>query len=162
MKKSQRTRMKRFSCYCILLSFIVAGFAPAHAAKSSTAVTFGGFNAYATGLERGLNIKGIATMNRVPEGKTIVNIKVLGLPSKTTYIVYVHNMTCDDNQGGTRYQNVAGGSTDDTNEIPLGFTTNTAGIGMSHAVVDFITRAEAKSVVVQDADGARLACASLN
>ena len=161
MKKSQRTRMKRFSCYCILLSFTFAGFVPVHAARSSTAVTFGGFNSYAIGLERGLNIKGIATMNRVAEGKTIVNIKVLGLPSKITYIAYVHNMACDDNQGGTRYQNVAGSSTD-TNEILLGFTTNTAGVGMSHVVVDFITRAEAKSVVVQDADGARLACASLN
>ena len=162
MINTQTHKMKWFSCYSILILILIAGPVPVQAAKISSAVTFGGFNSYATGLERGLNITGIATMNRVSEGKTIVNIKVKGLSSKSSYVAYVHNMACEDKQGGTRYQNVAGNSADDTNEIFLGFTSNTAGIGMSHAMVDFITRAEAKSVVVQDAEGVRLACADLN
>lgn len=125
-------------------------------------VTKGDFETYSTGLVRGFDIGGHATMVRAPSGKTIVRTHVTGLAPDTAYGSHVHNKPCDDADGGGHYQDLPGGPVDSINEMWVSFTTNSAGIGLGKTINAFWARPEAQSIVVHDTDGARIACADLS
>lgn len=151
---------RRFSLsvvFAVLLIF--ATIVPA--AAGGAEVTNGGFATYATGLDRGFDIDGHATMVRVPSGKTIVRTHVSGLAPNTAYGSHVHNKACDDADGGGHYQQDPKGGVNPTNEMWVSFTTNRAGIGHGKTTNAFWARAEAQSIVVHDTDGKRIACADL-
>lgn len=134
-----------------------------HAEKPSATVTKGSFVTYATGLDRGYDISGHATMVRAPGGRTIVttHVRGYGIFPNTQYGSHVHKQACSDSNGGGHYQDEEGGAVDNVNEIWPILMTNSHGIGNGYAMNHFIAREEAQSVVVHDTDGARIACADL-
>ena len=140
-----------------LLLFVASAFA------QGAQVTQGDFHSYASGPGLGYEVSGQAQMIRTANGRTLVHIQLRGLHPEVTYGAHVHNLPCDDNNGGGHYQHIDGGSVDAVNEIWPGFTTNTVGNGSGNAVNDFTARQEAQSVVIHDptAANARIACADL-
>ena len=148
----------------IVVFLLVAIALPALAAggsKVSGVVKRGNFRTFATGVDRGYQITGHARMTRTGDEKTIVSVHVTGLAVGTAYGSHVHNKACNDANGGGHYQNIVGGGVNAVNEIWPLFTTNEAGIGNGNAKNYFRARPEARSVVIHDTDGARIACADL-
>lgn len=145
--------------YMIVLVLVLASSLPGLA--SGGHVTRGDFHTYAAGVDLGYEIAGHAHMTRTADTKTIVSTHATGLAANTAYGVHVHNMACNDSNGGGHYQDVVGGAVDAVNEIWPLFTTNAAGIGNRYAANDFRARPEAQSVVIHAPGGARIACADL-
>ena len=147
----------------LIISTNITAAPPANsqAPINSPGVTSGSLHTFATGLERGYDISGFATMVRTPSNKTIVDLTAFGLMPDTTYPSHVHNQACDDGNGGGHYQNEIGGPVDPINEIWVTFTTNNQGIGKGFAKNEFYSRPEAQSIVIHDTDLARIACVDL-
>ena len=158
--------MKTYKWQVVVLAVVILvalAVSVAAAAAAGTQVTRGDFHTYASGPALNYDISGRAQMERLPSGKTIVQVQVKGLKPDVAYPAHVHNKACNDNNGGGHYQHIVAGPVDAVNEIWPGFTTNAAGIGSGKATNGFIARAEAQSVVIHDptAGGARIACADL-
>lgn len=104
------------------------------------------------------------------KGWTVTGMTVANLPPNRTFGAHAHALTCDNNQGGGHYENVAG-SIDPTNsEIWLDFTTDARGHGEVHVLSPFAVRpGGVQSIVVHTNPtdpatgkaGAKLACANL-
>lgn len=146
--------------YLVVLGFVLALAVPVLA--SSAEVTRGDFHTYASGPGLGYDISGHTRMTRTADGKTLVSTHAAGLLPNTAYGVHVHNRACDDNLGGSHYQEIVGGQVDGYNEIWPAFTTDEDGVGNGKAVHAFTARPEAQAVVIHAPGGARIACADLN
>lgn len=123
---------------------------------------------YSTGAANPISDSGSARVQAIttPNGKTIVTLHVRGLPANRAFGAHVHILGCDNNKAGGHYRNDPAGPATPENEIWLDFTSNAAGRGQAHAVVDFAIRpGAANAVVIHDrhtdaagAAGAKLAC----
>jgi len=159
--------MKALNIKSVLCTFGSAALIslPMAVNASNIQVSNGKVHTFASGSERGYDIRGKATMVRLPSGITIADLRVKGLSPNTTYGSHVHNQACDNGNGGGHYQHETGQGPDfvnDSNEIWLSFTSNAKGKGKSFAKHEHIAREEAQSVVIHDTDGARIACADLS
>jgi Copper/zinc superoxide dismutase (SODC). len=137
----------------------MAAFAPAVLADGAT-VARGDVHAFATAA--GQPITGRAQMVRTADGKTIVSIHVEGLLPGTAYGSHIHKQACADGDAGTHYKFDPAGVAAPPNEIWLGFTTNSAGVGNSDTIVLAKAGPTAVSVVVHAPGGAKIACADLS
>ncbi|WP_370326988.1 cell wall-binding repeat-containing protein [Euzebya sp.] len=106
-------------------------------------------------------VSGTATMVRTVHGTTEVELQVQGLPASTTVPVHVHVDTCA-NSGGDHFQFTPGGSTMPPNEIHPSFISDAQGVGRGTATAFAIAGPEARSVVLHDPDGNKVACANLS
>lgn len=130
-------------------------------AASGATVTSGDFTTLAIGVTRGYDISGHAHMVRTAAGSTVVAIHAQGLHPDTAYLSHVHQAPCSDNMGGGHYRFDPTGPAAPPNEIWLNFVSDDAGVGNQNATVDAVAGPTARSVVIHDADGKRIACADL-
>ena len=141
------------------LALMLLGVSSSVAAAGAT-VTRGDFGAFAAGA--GLTLSGHARMIRTADGKTIVSVHVEGLAAGTTYGSHVHQLACANGDADGHSKFDPAGPATPPNEIWPGFTTNAAGIGNGHAMVNATAGAAAVSVVVHAPGGAKFACADLH
>jgi Cu-Zn family superoxide dismutase len=95
-------------------------------------------------------------------GETLAILIVRGLPANRTYAVHAHTGPCSANPMSSEghYQHQPGGPVDPVNELWLGFTTNAAGAGVAHAIVDwkFRDNDSRESITFHHGGPARVAC----
>jgi hypothetical protein len=108
-------------------------------------------------------ISGRAQLVRSLDGRTDVDMQLVGVTPDTGYVAHVHAQPCAY-QGGGHYmidpsQTVAM----ETNELWLDFTSSAMGVGTSQATWTHMARGDALSIVVHDpaAANAKMACADL-
>jgi hypothetical protein len=129
------------------------------------------FHETAVGAGLGYDIHGSAKMT-IGSSDTVVKINVSGLDPSKTYGSHLHNGTCASGGGG-HYQDTAGGETVPPNELWLandGLTLRSNPGGVAHATgqASWVARTSApapttnaRSVVVHEPGGARIACVDL-
>lgn len=129
----------------------------------------GVFTETATGAGLGYDLHGSAKMTVGSDGTT-VKITVSGLDTAKTYGSHLHNGTCASGGGG-HYQDTEGGAVAPPNELWL--TTSGSVLepnpgGVAHGAGSATWQARtsggmtlARSVVVHEPGGARIACADL-
>ena len=118
----------------------------------------------------GYDIHGVARMT-IGKGGTVVWAVVTGLDPQKVYSSHLHNGTCADGGGG-HYQDQEGGATTPPNEI---WVTNSGttitprrhGVALAHGSSSWAARRSgpmttARSVVVHEPGGVRIACADLD
>jgi Cu-Zn family superoxide dismutase len=125
-----------------------------------------------------MNIMGSADAFEISGTKTLVVLKVTGMPASTTFGSHLHKLGCADSMAGGHYQHnppADGGSANDPtvanamNEVWLDFTTDASGAATVMAMVDWKPRpGEAKAIVVHAMKtgdgglaGAKLACLNM-
>jgi hypothetical protein len=129
----------------------------------------GVFTETTTGADLGYDLHGSATMTIGPDGTT-VKITVAGLDPAKVYGSHLHNGTCASGGGG-HYQDTEGGAATPPNELWLttsGSTLapNPGGVAHGAGAATWQARTSgdmtlARSVVVHEPGGARIACADL-
>jgi Cu-Zn family superoxide dismutase len=108
------------------------------------------------------------------EGKSIVTLRVEGLPANRSFAAHLHRDSCSAAFGGPHYQapdpsTPVAAHADADHEIWLDFTTNASGRGSSDSRVTFQVLSGFRSVIVHQGDhtlvggtaGQRLACLDL-
>lgn len=121
----------------------------------------------------GYDIHGSAKMT-VGDGSTTVAVNISGLDPTKHYGSHLHNGTCASGGGG-HYQNVPGGATTHGNELHLstsddpegGLTPNPGGVAHAGGNTTWDARltastTNARSIVVHEPGGTRIACADLS
>jgi hypothetical protein len=158
----------------VALTALVAVVVPSSQAGAATAV--GRFTTLPAGTELGLEIRGVALLNRAANGTT-GRVVVIGLEPGLTYAAHLHKDVCSAlNPGGGHYMDVVGGVTTPPNEMWFsstsepgdGITANRGGVAIGSASVDWVARPEARAVVIHaippggsTAGGPKIACADL-
>lgn len=150
------------------------------AAGSATVVTSHGAltlysNPYGDGRANPIQEGATARVHAVEDanGRTIVTVRVSGLPANRVFGSHVHVLGCNDNKAGAHYQDVVGAGhehANPSNEVWLDFETNAAGNATAKATVDWTFRPDgANAVIIHDratthgdpgagGAGSRLAC----
>jgi hypothetical protein len=100
---------------------------------------------------------------RTVDGTTNVHLEVVGAKPSSSYPAHVHNLPCAVQNGGGHYKrNLDEPATLEANELWVNFTTNGNGGGKSDLFASHTARADARSIVIHDTDGAtRIACIDL-
>ena len=106
------------------------------------------------------DVTGTATMTRTVHGTTEVEVLVEGMPANTFAPVHVHVGSCEE-RGGDHFQFEVGGSVMPPNEIHPRFTSDAAGVGRGTMTAFAIAGNDARSVVIHDPNGVKVACAEL-
>jgi hypothetical protein len=138
----------------------------AHAARYH-----GTFNETEAGADLGYDIHGSAKMTINTSG-TVVKVNVAGLDPAKDYGSHLHNGTCASGGGG-HYQDIEGGATARPNELWLttsgsilesnrGGVAHATGSATWEARTSSTSQTNARSVVVHEPGGARIACADLD
>jgi len=128
----------------VLHSILIGDFAPLPAYSAET-------------------FSGRAILYRTLSGDTSVSIQLVGLIASTAYPSHLHNQPCSVLAGGHYLVDPAAAAAE-SNEIWLGFTTDTNGTGVTETTaVGHLARGDALSIVVHDpnAANAKMACADL-
>ena len=155
-----------------LVGLLVSTASPVAAAGNQS--LHGTFRETAAGADRGYNISGSAKLT-IGASTSTAKVNVAGLDVAKTYGSHLHNGTCASGGGG-HYQNVVGGSVYPPNELWLSSTANALGGlvpnngGVAHGDGSFPwaartaspTLTNARSIVVHEPGGARIACADLS
>ena len=160
----------------VALAGVAAVVVPAATADAAGA-NVGRFTTLAGGVERGLEIEGVAVLARTAAGTTGV-VVLRGLQPGVTYAAHLHNQPCNfaGNPGGGHYMDVVGGGATPPNELWFsstadptgGITANRAGVAVGRGSATWVARPEAQSVIVHaiptggtTAGGPKIACADL-
>ena len=148
----------------ITAAVVLATAAPARSTEDAE-LTWGRFEMFSAGEERGFDVRGVALLVRAPAGggTTVVLVRVRGLVAEyPAYPAHVHNAPCAGGGGG-HYQHEMGGAVDAVNEIWPTVSSNGAGRGRGFAVHGNWARPDAQSIVIHDPGDTsiRLACADL-
>jgi hypothetical protein len=108
----------------------------------------------------GMSLSGTALMTRKFNGVTEVVVAMAGLAPNTSYAAHVHNQPCSVEAGGGHYKFDAA-STEPSNEMTFALDANAEGNASDSMWVAKLATAEAQSLIVHGAEGARLACFDL-
>ncbi|MDQ3955628.1 MAG: superoxide dismutase family protein [Actinomycetota bacterium] len=138
----------------------VSGIVATGSAAGSVEVVKGRFSEFSTGVSRGYDISGPVRLT-VGEDWTRVRANVRGLAPNTTYASHLHESACSVADGGGHYKNDPAGPATPPNELWLTYETNRAGTAHDASSAPWAVREGARSVVIHDQDGARIACADL-
>lgn len=130
------------------------------AANASVEVVKGRFSEFSAGVSRGYDISGPVRLT-VGEDWTRVRANVKGLAPDTTYASHLHESACSVAEGGGHYKNDPLGPATPPNELWLTLETNSRGNAHDKSSAPWVVREGARSVVIHDQDGARIACADL-
>ncbi len=134
-------------------------------------VFHGRFDETATGAGLGYDIVGAALMIVGPNG-TRVHAVARGLDPATTYGSHLHNGSCASGGGG-HYQDQEGGAVTPPNElwvtnVGAGLVPLPAGVAVGsgsaawQARTSSTAQTNARSIVIHEPGGARIACADLS
>jgi hypothetical protein len=116
----------------------------------------------AIALPDGVGVTGSATMVRTLAAQTKVSLNVSGLTAGAMYKSHVHNQPCAVENGGGHYvMDPLGTVGVPENEIWLDLTAAGDGTATATVTSPALARAEAQSVVLHSAEGARMACFDL-
>jgi len=140
--------------------FLVGVSAPAGTASSTNQVVKGRFSEFSAGIDRDFDIWGPVRLT-IGEDWTSVRANAKGLEPSTTYTSHLHESACSDADGGGHYKNDPAGPPAPPNELWLMFHANSAGSAHDSSSAPWVVRDGARSVVIHDTDGARIACADL-
>ena len=153
----------------MLVMGVTVGTSSAASAKVGTSYSQGVFSETSAGAGLGYDINGSATMVIDTNG-TSVKAGLAGLDSAKVYGAHLHNGACADGGGG-HYQDEEGGATTPPNElwvVTSGTVVEPDGNGFARAGGSATWQARisgtatlARSVVVHEPGGARIACADL-
>ncbi|CAN5510259.1 hypothetical protein BH23ACT9_BH23ACT9_15030 [soil metagenome] len=105
-------------------------------------------------------VTGTATMRRTLHGTTEVQVLVSGMPAGTTAPVHVHTGSCASG-AGDHFMFTPGGGTTPPNEIHASFISDGVGVGRGITTAFAIAGNDARSVVIHDPAGTKVACADL-
>ncbi len=166
--RSGRTKWAAIAAAALITSLAFTATAAGAAPRSTL---HGTFNEMASGTELLYDIHGSAKMTLTADG-TAVKVNVAGLDPTKTYGSHLHNGSCADGGGG-HYQDLEGGDTTPPNELWLttsgtvlqsnkGGVAHGAGSATWVARTASTTRTNARSVIVHEPGGARIACADLD
>jgi hypothetical protein len=114
-------------------------------------------------LATGMSMTGTAIMTRKLSGVTEVALVMTGLTPSTKYGAHVHNLPCAVEKGGGHYKfdkQVTEAIAD--NEIWFEMVADATGAASDATWTAKLAAADAQSLVVHGADGARLACFDLH
>lgn len=130
-------------------------------ANNGAGFASGVFISTATGKERLLDVDGRALVRR-QGGSTQVSVQLSGLMPNTQFMGHVHDLPCDVNAGGGHYKmDPAIAETIEANEMWVSLQTDDTGYAIDENIIEHMARPEAQAIVIHDADGARVACATL-
>lgn len=144
---------------CALFMSVSVGVGVAGAGSEVEVVT-GRFSEFSSGVDRGYDIKGPVRLKRGSDW-TMVRVNVKGLDPLSTYASHLHENACSDEFGGGHYMDDPAGPPTPPNELWLELETNRRGIARDSSTASWAVRDGARSVVIHDSDGARIACADL-
>jgi hypothetical protein len=152
---------------------VVAGVALPAAAEAHAGrdVLHGGFTETAVGEALDYDIGGVAVMI-VGADSTDVHVVARGLDPAKTYGSHLHNGTCASGGGG-HYQDSEGGATTPPNELWItnvgtGLVSRPSGVAVGSGTAAWQARTgaaaqtNARSIVIHEPGGARIACADLS
>lgn len=145
---------------CSMLFISLSGIGANASADEHVEVVKGTFSEFSAGLSRGYDIAGSVRLI-VGEDWTAVRANVRGLAPNTTYSSHLHESACSDASGGGHYKDDPAGPATPPNELWLTFETNKAGTARDGSSAPWAVREGARSVVIHDQDGARIACVDL-
>lgn len=168
------TRTGRVRKAVLAAAALAAVLLPASVAEASAEV--GRFTTLAAGEGLGLEVSGVAVLQRTAEGTSGI-VVLRGLEPGVTYAAHLHNLPCNSpNPGGGHYMHVAGAGTTPPNELwfsttsdpEAGVTANRAGVAVGRGSATWVARPEAQAVVIHaipdggtTAGGPKIACADL-
>jgi hypothetical protein len=171
------TRKGRAVAVMLVTAVLIVGAASAAGAgdrsdhhRGNRSSYHGVFNETQAGADLGYDIHGSTKMTITKSGTT-VKIKVDGLDPAKDYGSHLHNGTCASGGGG-HYQDIEGAATEPPNELWLttsgsilepnpGGVAHAKGTAPWAARTSSTTQTNARSVVVHEPGGARIACADL-
>ena len=130
------------------------------AGGSPVEVVKGRFSEFSAGVDRGYDIRGPVRL-RIGADWTSAQVNVKGLSPQTTYASHLHESACSDAEGGGHYMDDPSGPAAPPNELWLSLDTNRKCNARDSARAPWVVREGARSVVIHDGDGARIACADL-
>jgi hypothetical protein len=138
--------------------FAIAGMAGAGSKRVE--VEKGRFSEFSAGVDRGYNIRGPVRL-KIGADWTRLRVNVKGLKPQKTYASHLHENACSDADGGGHYKDDASGPATPPNELWLSLDTNRRGNAHDASRAPWVVRNGARSVVIHNGDGARIACANL-
>lgn len=169
--KSGREKWAALAAATLMASTV---FTATAAGATPRSTLHGTFHETATGAAPGLgyDIHGSAKMTLAADG-TAVKVNVAGLDPTKTYGSHLHNGSCADGGGG-HYQDVVGATPDlviPPNELWVTTSgtvleSNKGGVAHGAGTATWVARTSstetnARSVVIHEPGGARIACADL-
>lgn len=167
---SRQGAKARAMVWAATVSAVAVGMAGTAAADAEHPTTFHGvFTETSTGAGLGYDIHGSAKMT-IGSAWTAARVNVAGLDPAKTYGSHLHNGDCASGGGG-HYQDVVGPVVAPPNELWLttsgtGLVPNAGGVAQGTGSATWAARVSsaatnARSIVVHEPGGARIACADL-
>jgi Cu/Zn superoxide dismutase len=166
---ANETKKRKGVAGLLVVAALTLGAAGAASAADQSS-SHGTFNETQAGSDLGYDIHGSAKMTISTSG-TVVKVNVVGLDPAKDYGSHLHNGTCASGGGG-HYQDTEGGVTTPPNELWLttsgsilesnrGGVAHATGSARWEARTSSTTDTNARSVVVHEPGGTRIACANL-
>lgn len=165
------TRSKRVAAvWAATVLAVAVGIVGAASVSAESESSFHGvFAETPTGSNLGYDVHGSVKMT-IDLAGTVVKVNVSGLDPEKVYGSHLHNGTCASGGGG-HYQDIEGGATVPPNELWLssfgaGLVPNAGVVAHGAGSAAWMARVSsaltnARSVVVHEPGGARIACADL-
>ena len=168
-------RSGRLRAAVLVATAAVALVLPASVAEASA--NTGRFHTLAAGDALGLDVSGVAVLQRTADATSGI-VVLRGLEPGVTYAAHLHNQPCafPGNPGGGHYMDVVGAGGAPPNELwfsttgdpTAGVTANRAGVAVARGSADWVARPEAQAVIIHaipaggsTAGGPKVACADL-
>lgn len=145
---------------CVLLVAGMLGLAAPVGTAAGVETVKGKLSEFSAGITAGYDIWGPARLKRGADW-TSLKVNVKGLAPNTTYASHLHSQACADGDGGGHYMNDSLGAAAPPNELWLTLETNAAGRAKDSSTAPWRVLDGARSVVIHDTDGSRIACADL-
>lgn len=177
MDTRRRTRGRRRLVASLAGVAALAAMVVAPASPAGAASTVGHFETLPAGEALGLDVSGVAMLNRGTSTTTGL-VVVLGLDPGATYAAHLHSQPCSaENPGSGHYMHETGAGAAPPNELwfswsrsnpTAGINANRAGVAVGWGSASWVAGPSAQAVVIHaiptggtTAGGPKIACADL-